>query len=164
MLCYSYLLCCDDVKKHLFVTLCIFSSATRNTIISSFPKSPSVPHLSLPCLHEQSLVYVFLSLYCNIRIFHDIKELNRNRKKGKQGSELNKKKKLNLLFFSWSEFVISSLCVWFFFPVVFTTFVLMHALSYLYALITACWADINNTSFGSTFNVLCMIFLYQSLI
>lgn len=46
--------------------------------------------------HEGKVLHDFFVAYCNIRIFHEVKELNKKLRGSKKGNEFSKMKKLNL--------------------------------------------------------------------
>ena len=69
----------------------------RQTIISQFVVDPVLKHkMSCACNHFSLIFDRILTLYCNIRIFHYVKQCNKRFRTGKRGAELNKDKKLNM--------------------------------------------------------------------
>lgn len=73
----------------------------RAFLIDQFTKSAEIQADVFGCEdgHKDMLLGAFLKTYCNIRLFHYIKLLNKDVRKGKKGNELNKDKKIKYVSF-----------------------------------------------------------------
>lgn len=87
-----------ELFEHHFQSSTLSIVNTRKNLISSFVQKLDIHQFALNCPnnHIQNHVYQILSHYSIVRIFHHIKHVNREMKKNKKGSELNKNRKLNM--------------------------------------------------------------------
>jgi hypothetical protein len=75
----------------------LFSDHPQQYIISSFLANVSLENTNFSCsIHESDFLHLFLTSYCNIRLFHAIRMCNANIKGAKKGCELSKQKKINI--------------------------------------------------------------------